>query len=113
MSDRFEEAATKRYSEIKAITPLADLQRCGCKPCIEELATDFRWYHDKYLAEALTAAAMMKLHEEKTCEWRYDEDAEEFVSSCGAGGTCDDMPDYKGSGPCFCKWCGRRIKEAK
>jgi hypothetical protein len=66
MSDRFEELQDEFerawYSEYESDTT-------------PRISNALRWYHDKYLAEALTAATMMKVHEEKTCEtcsdWKF------------------------------------------
>jgi hypothetical protein len=56
MSDRYDEAG-QEFTEIDGARP--------CEFTWEMIARAFRWYEDKYLQEALTAAAMMKLHEEK------------------------------------------------
>jgi hypothetical protein len=81
MSDRFKEAA-KEYLQ-------APIYEWTTQEMIqEELERFARWYEDKYLQEALTAAAMMKLHEEKTCE-------------CPWADTCPKYNEY------------RRIVEAK
>jgi hypothetical protein len=86
MSDRFKEAA-KEYLQ-------APIYEWTTQEMIqEELERFARWYEDKYLQEALTAAAMMKLHEEKTCE-------------CEKRGKTFECWGY-------CPYCGRRIKEAK
>jgi hypothetical protein len=63
MSDRFDEAAAEYKPKNQWVGGLR-------WRLIKELAHFARWYHEKYLAEALTAAAMMKVHEKGTCEWK-------------------------------------------
>jgi hypothetical protein len=83
--DKYEAIVEQYRSECEFSIPMTSSER---------LAHFARWYEDKYLQEALTAAAMMKLHEEKTCE---------FPSHIA----------YHNSWWEYCPVCGRRIKEAK
>jgi hypothetical protein len=54
--DKYEAIVEQYRSECEFSIPMTSSER---------LAHFARWYEDKYLQEALTAAAMMKLHEEK------------------------------------------------
>ena len=87
----------------------------------------FRWYEDKYLAEALTAAVEMRMHasytdamleekrEKETCEWKWDGD-EANDTACGflyAGRIILDGDEAKQPDPTFCPYCSRRIVEVR
>jgi hypothetical protein len=101
MSDRFEEAG-QEFTEIDGART--------CEFTWEKIARAFRWYHEKYLQEALTAAAMMKLHEEKgtceTCRYHEAHDKHMYRSLCGrlTWNTKDDFG---------CIEYSRRIEEVK
>ena len=66
------------------------------------LSAAFRWYEDKYLAEALTAAVLMR--EKETCEWRYER-------HIGWRTECGGTNPYTGYVGKRCSFCGRRIVE--
>ena len=82
----------------------------------------FRWYENKYLAEALTAAVEMRMHasytdamleekrEKKTCEWRRVTNNQEsgfrnWKTACREFYT--NFPETS-----YCS-CGRRIVEVR
>jgi hypothetical protein len=108
MSDRFDLIAKPcLWSICKGAMYLSDKDvELWCK----RLADAFRWYEDKYLQEALTAAAMMKLHEEKgtceTCRYHEAHDKHMYRSLCGrlTWNTKDDFG---------CIEYSRRIEEVK
>jgi hypothetical protein len=106
MSDRYEEAKKKGQAFKASLNPL-HWGELTTMP--STLLTYFAlWYEEKYLAEALTAAAMMKLHEEKPdspCE-NVREIVVEYLQDNGYEGLTD-------GGDCSCliaeiatgNWC--------
>jgi hypothetical protein len=95
MGDRFDEAANK----------IIVSHRWECLISTGDLATALREYEEKYLAEALTAATIMR--EKGTCEWQINR-REGGNSWEGACGIVTFNPPYN-----YCPYCGRRIEEAK
>jgi hypothetical protein len=75
----------------------------------EEFMRFARYYEDKYLAEALAAAAMMR--EKETCEWKltyqgiegFGTPINNYTTFCGF--------THWGLHHLFCPNCGRRIVE--
>jgi hypothetical protein len=104
MSDKFEEAV-KEYLQ----NPIFEWTT---QEMIEgELLRFANWYHDKYLAEALTAAAMMKLHEEQTPQ-PGSIDLRNMEPEPASFKRDDETPDDKGTCETFREQALREANEA-
>jgi len=79
----------------------------------EEFMRFARYYEDKYLAEALAAAAMMR--DKETCEWTYNENTGNWDTACEKEFVVKEFVveanHPKDWDNFFCPNCGRRIVE--